>query len=64
MEAEGIQEGMKQFHSMQDESRTINRYLFEEWILRDQGFSLLPNNEVEDVLEIFRLTMEMYPDSW
>jgi tetratricopeptide (TPR) repeat protein len=64
IETEGIQEGLKQFHSMQNQSRTINRYLFEEWILRDLGFSLLHEEKVEEALEIFKLAVEMYPDCW
>jgi tetratricopeptide (TPR) repeat protein len=64
IETEGIQEGLKQFHSMHDQSRTINRYLFEEWILRDLGFSLLQKKKVEEALEIFKLAVEMYPESW
>jgi tetratricopeptide (TPR) repeat protein len=64
IETEGIQEGLKQFRSMQDQSRTINRYIFEEWILRDLGFSLLQKKRMEEALEIFKLAVEMYPDSW
>jgi tetratricopeptide (TPR) repeat protein len=64
IETEGIQEGLRQFPSMQDQSRTVNRYLFEEWILRDLGFSLLQTKKVEEALEIFKLAVEMYPDSW
>jgi tetratricopeptide (TPR) repeat protein len=64
IETEGIQEGLRQFPSMQDQSRTVNRYLFEEWILRDLGFSFLQTKKVEEALEIFKLAVEMYPDSW
>jgi hypothetical protein len=64
IETEGIQESLKQFHAMQDQSRTINRYIFEEWILRDMGFSLLQKNKLAEALEIFKLTVEIYPDSW
>jgi tetratricopeptide (TPR) repeat protein len=64
IETEGIQEGLKQFHSMQDQSRTINRYLFEEWILRDLGFSLLQKEKVQEAFEIFKLAVGLYPGSW
>ena len=64
IETEGIQESLKQFRSMQDQSHTINRYLFEEWILRDLGFSLLQKEKLQEALEIFKLAVEMYPDSW
>jgi tetratricopeptide (TPR) repeat protein len=64
IETEGIQEGLKQFHAMQEQSRTINRYLFEEWILRDLGFSLRQNEKVQEALEIFKLAVDLYPGSW
>jgi tetratricopeptide (TPR) repeat protein len=64
IETEGIQEGLRQFPSMQEQSRTVNRYFFEEWILRDLGYSLLQKKKVEEALEIFKLAVEMYPSSW
>jgi tetratricopeptide (TPR) repeat protein len=64
IETQGIQEGLKQFHLMQNQSRMINRYLFEEWTLRDIGFSLLEKNKENEALEIFTLAVEIYPDSW
>ena len=64
IELEGIKAALDQFQSMQDQSRTIKRYLFEEWMLRDMGFTLLQKDKVEEAGEIFKLTVEMYPDSW
>lgn len=64
IEAEGIQAGLKQFYAMKEQSRTVHRYLFEEWILRDVGFCLLQKKKVAEALEIFKLSVELYPDSW
>jgi len=64
IEEKGIDEGIKRFYDMKEESRTINRYVFEEWLIKSIGLSFLSRNKMEEAIEIFKLNSQLYPESW
>jgi hypothetical protein len=64
IDEQGIKEGIRQFHEMKEQSRTLQRYVFEEWVFRDMGYSLLRRDRVEEAVEIFRLAAQSHPESW
>lgn len=64
IDEQGVQEGIREFHKMKEQSRTFHRYVFEEWIFRDMGYSLLGSDRVEEAVEVFALAVQLYPGSW
>jgi tetratricopeptide (TPR) repeat protein len=62
--AQGIQEGIHRIHEMKEQSRTFQRYVFEVWVFRDMGYSLMRSGRVEEAAEILKLAAEWYPESW
>ena len=62
--ANGVERGIERFHEMSAETRTHNKYVFEEWIIRDVGLTLVSEGRVEDALAIFRLNTQQHPESW
>jgi tetratricopeptide (TPR) repeat protein len=61
---QGIREGIHQFNEMKEQSRTFQRYVFEEWIFRDMGYRLLRSDRVEEAVDIFKLAAQLHPESW
>ncbi|UCE17063.1 MAG: tetratricopeptide repeat protein [Gemmatimonadota bacterium] len=63
IEEKGIDEGIKRFWEMKEETRTIHRYVFDEWLVKSVGLSFLSRNRTEEALEIFKLNSQLYPES-
>ena len=63
IDEKGIKEAIKQFSDMKAQSRTIPRYIFEEWVLRDVGYILSASNRTSDAVEIFKLNAQLHPTS-
>ena len=59
----GIKDAINQFNEMKEQSRTIHRYIFEEWVLRDVGYILSASNRTSDAVEIFKLNAQLHPKS-
>ena len=49
---------------MKEETRTIHRYVFEEWLIKSMGLSFLSRNKIEEAIGIFKLNSQLYPESW
>jgi Flp pilus assembly protein TadD len=49
---------------MKEQSRTIQRYVFEDWVFQDMGYSLLRDERVDEAVEVFKLAAQLYPKSW
>ena len=64
IEEKGIDEGLERFWNMKEETRTINRYVFEKWLIKSMGLSFLSRNKMEEAIEIFKLNTQLYPESW
>jgi tetratricopeptide (TPR) repeat protein len=64
VEANGIDEGIKIFHVMREESSNFNRFVFEEWVIRSMGLTYMSNQQMAEAIEVFKLNVEQYPESW
>ena len=64
IEEKGIDEGIKKFHEMKEETRTINRYVFEEWLIKSMGLSFLSRDKMQEAIGILKLNSQLYPESW
>jgi tetratricopeptide (TPR) repeat protein len=41
-----------------------DNYDFREYLLNQLGYGLLDQNKIEDAIEIFKLNVKEYPESW
>ena len=64
IEEQGVDRGIEEFHAMKVETRTIHRYVFEQWLLKSMGISFLSKNRIKEAIEIFKLNCQSYPESW
>lgn len=62
--ANGAQKGAARLQEMAAETRTYNRYVFEEWILRDVGMILRSQGKVKEAVAVFELNTQRNPESW
>lgn len=62
IEKEGIEEGIKKYQELK-ENQTIE-YIFLESAMNALGYKLLGNNKTLEAIEIFKLNVEAYPESW
>lgn len=58
----GFEEVAEMYRRMQKEEPEI--VLFEENIMNILGYQLLQSQRMEDALDVFKLNIEAYPDSW
>ena len=64
IDEKGIQEGMDQFHEMRSQSQTLPRYIFDEEVLSDLGYTFAARDRMDEAIEIFQLNVELHPQSW
>lgn len=60
----GIEEGIKELQRMKDVKRSYNKYSIQEWVIKSVGFQLMSENKFDEAIEVFRLNVQEYPDSW
>lgn len=58
----GIEVALKKYQEMY--SNQEEKYYFDEAEFNRFGYRLLQGNKVSEAIEIFKLNVEMYPDSW
>ena len=64
IDEKGIKEGISAFQAMKDETRSYNKYIFQEWVIKNVGMYYLSKNKIEEAIEIFKLNVHEYPESW
>jgi len=62
IEDKGIDAGLKRYKELKAENR--GEYLFKEGPMNDVGYRLLGNDKITDAIEIFKLNVKEYPDSF
>lgn len=60
----GIEEGIKELQRMKDAKRSYNKYIIQEWVIKSAGLQYMRENKIDKAIEIFRLNVQEYPDSW
>ena len=55
---------MDQFHEMRSQSQTLPRYIFDEEVLSDLGYTFAARDRMDEAIEIFQLNVELHPQSW
>ena len=56
----GIEEGIRKYN----EIKTDERYYFDESSFNTLGYELLGEGNIREAIEIFKLNVQVYPDSW
>ncbi len=62
IEQEGIEEGIKKYQELKENQSS--EYIFSERGMNALGYKLLGNNKTSEAIEIFKLNVEAYPESW
>jgi hypothetical protein len=63
IDEKGVQEAVSRFEELKEQSRSIPRYIFEEWVLRDVGYILSARKRTSDAAEVFKLNAHLHPKS-
>jgi len=58
----GIEEGLKKYTEMKEENH--GEYLFSESMMNALGYKLLGQEKIKEAIEIFKLNVKEYPDSF
>jgi tetratricopeptide (TPR) repeat protein len=64
IDEKGIEEGIKELQKMKDEKRSYNKYIIQEWVIKSVGLQYLAEKKFEEAIEVFKLNLQEYPDSW
>jgi len=62
IEKEGIEAGVKKYQELKENQ--TGEYIFSERAMNALGYKLLGNNKIPEAMEIFKLNVEAYPESW
>ena len=62
IEKDGFEEGVKKYQELKENQSS--EYIFSERGMNALGYKLLGNNRTQEAIEIFKLNVEAYPDSW
>ena len=62
MAKKGVKAAVELYHQLKKE--TFDDYLFREVFLNRLGYALMRENRFDDAVEIFKLNVSEYPDSW
>jgi tetratricopeptide (TPR) repeat protein len=62
IEQEGIEDGIKKYQELKEDQ--TSEYIFSERGMNALGYKLLGNNKTSEAIEIFKLNVEAYPESW
>ena len=62
IEQDGIEEGIKKYQELKENQ--TSGYIFSERAMNALGYKLLGNNKTSEAIEIFKLNVEAYPESW
>jgi tetratricopeptide (TPR) repeat protein len=60
----GINAAIRQYYDLKEKKSNRNRYNFNEFELNILGYHLLEKNKFKEALEIFKLNVKEYPNSW
>jgi tetratricopeptide (TPR) repeat protein len=60
----GIDGAIERFHEMREDTRTYNKYIFDEWVLDGLAMDYQANGQFEEAIAIFKLNTETFPGSW
>jgi len=58
----GLEAGLEEYRDIK--SDPANKLYFEESEFNDMGYRLMGHKRIKDAIEIFKLNVEMYPESW
>ncbi len=64
IKSDGIQKGIARYHEMKAESKKTTDYKITEADVNDLGYQLLQGDMVKEAIEIFKLNVVEYPNSW
>lgn len=57
----GLEGGISAYYAMKDSTRTNNRFLFQDWMLRDVGMYFLRDDRLAEATAVFELCVKEYP---
>ncbi len=64
IDEKGIEEGIKELQRMKDATRSYNKYIIQEWVIKSVGLLYMGENRIDEAIEVFRLNVQENPDSW
>jgi tetratricopeptide (TPR) repeat protein len=64
VEEHGVVGAIERFDKMRADTRSYNKYIFEEWSLRSLGLNYMINGRLPEAAAILELAAGLYPDSW
>jgi len=64
VEEHGVEGAIERFDNMRADTRSYNKYIFEEWSLRSLGLNYMNNGRLPEAIAILELAAGLYPDSW
>jgi tetratricopeptide (TPR) repeat protein len=64
IDEKGIREGINELQEIKDAKRSYDKYIIQEWVIKSVGLQYIAENRIDDAIEVFKLNVLEYPDSW